>query len=133
MRVSRRRVLAFRRGYQRAADAELERKRTLADIAPGDDLPMSASPTLLSSFSMRSSVSVWRSSTISLRSAMTRSISRAISARLILKTVVRSYWHLLPAILALAYPWYLARFYEAAAVHQTIAALAAFASSSPFP
>jgi hypothetical protein len=45
---------------------------------------------------------------------------------------VHSYWHLAPAILALGYPWYLARFYEAAAVHHTIAALARLGSSSPF-
>ncbi|QUN32195.1 hypothetical protein KB879_39045 (plasmid) [Cupriavidus sp. KK10] len=40
---------------------------------------------------------------------------------------VHSYWHLAPAVLALGYPWYLARFYDAAAAHHTFAALTAFA------
>jgi hypothetical protein len=42
-------------------------------------------------------------------------------------------WHLIPAVLALGYPWYLACFHDAAAGGYTIGALAAFAAVLAVP
>ncbi|MPW23144.1 hypothetical protein GCT13_41835 [Paraburkholderia sp. CNPSo 3157] len=52
---------------------------------------------------------------------MTRVVS-ATSSR-----ATYAHWHLTPAVLALGYPWYLARFYDAAAAHHALSALAALA------
>ncbi|QCP52847.1 hypothetical protein FAZ95_27415 [Trinickia violacea] len=40
---------------------------------------------------------------------------------------VSLYWHFAPTVLALGYPWYLARFYEEAGSHHTVGALFAIA------